>query len=79
MCRAMQQTFAMHHTARGCADGFVVLIDHIENFFAAIRNQAKPNCPFETGFQTSIACRMAVESLWSGRTVRWDANLEQIV
>ena len=52
---------------------------HIENFFAAIRNQAKPNCPFETGFQTSIACRMAVESLWSGRTVRWDANLEQIV
>src|SRR3954464_1567020 len=24
---------------------------HIENFFAAIRDQARLNCPFETGFQ----------------------------
>jgi predicted dehydrogenase len=52
---------------------------HTENFFAAIRDQAKPNCPFEIGFQTSVACRMAVQSLWSGRTVRWDAQSEQIV
>jgi len=52
---------------------------HVENFFAAIRNEGSSSCPFETGFQTSIACRMAVESLWTGRTVRWDAAQEQIV
>ena len=38
----------------------------------------EPNCPFELGFRVSIACRMAVESYRKGRTVRWDAQQEEI-
>ena len=52
---------------------------HIQNFLDAIRGSAEPNCPFELGFNVSVACRMAVESYRSGRTVRWDPQSEQIV
>lgn len=52
---------------------------HMQNFFDSIRGQATPNCPFEIGFRVSIACRMAVESYRQGRTVRWDAQREEIV
>jgi predicted dehydrogenase len=52
---------------------------HMQNFVDAIRTGAKPNCPFEVGFRTAIACRMAVDSYRLGRTVRWDAAREEIV
>ena len=52
---------------------------HMDNFFAAIRDGATPNCPFEIGYRVSIACRMAVESYHQWRTVRWDAEREEIV
>lgn len=52
---------------------------HMQNFFDSIRGQGAVNCPFEIGFRVSIACRMAVESYRQGRTVRWDAQREEIV
>ncbi|MBY0505187.1 MAG: Gfo/Idh/MocA family oxidoreductase [Bryobacteraceae bacterium] len=52
---------------------------HLRNFFDCIRTGATPNCPFEIGYRTSIACRMAVESYRLGRPVRWDAAKEEIV
>jgi predicted dehydrogenase len=52
---------------------------HMKNFLDAIRFSSKPNCPFELGYRVSIACRMAVESYLQQRTVRWDANREEIV
>ncbi len=52
---------------------------HMQNFFDAIRLNREPNCPFETGFRVSIACRMAVESYQRERMVRWDAQAEEIV
>jgi len=52
---------------------------HMRNFLDSIRGAATPNCPFEVGFRTSIACRMAVDSYRLGRTVRWDAQAEKIV
>ena len=52
---------------------------HMENFLDAIRYGKEPNCPFETGYRVSIACRMAVESYHQWRTVRWDAEREEIV
>lgn len=54
-------------------------IAHLLNFMECIRNGAKPNCPFELGYRTSIACRMAVESYRQQRTMRWDADREEIV
>ncbi len=52
---------------------------HMQNFFDAIRLGREPNCPFETGFRVSIACRMAVESYQQERMVRWDSQSEEIV
>jgi predicted dehydrogenase len=52
---------------------------HMQNFIDSVRGQAKPACPFEQGFRISIACRMAVESYRQGRTMRWDAQKEEIV
>jgi predicted dehydrogenase len=52
---------------------------HMENFFDCIRSGKEPNCPFEIGYRVSIACRMAVESYRTGRTLRWDPQREEIV
>jgi len=52
---------------------------HMRNFFDVIRNGGETNCPFEVGFRTSIACRMAVESYRQQRTIRWDAQKEELV
>ncbi len=52
---------------------------HMRNFLDSIRGTATPNCPFDVGFRTSIACRMAVDSYRLGRTVRWDPQAEKIV
>lgn len=51
---------------------------HMLNFFDCIRTSAQPNCPFEVGFRTSIACRMAVESYRQQRTIRWDSSKEEL-
>ncbi|MGE5647857.1 MAG: Gfo/Idh/MocA family protein [Acidobacteriota bacterium] len=52
---------------------------HMQNFLDAIRTGVEPNCPFELGFRVSIACRMAVDSYRTGRTLRWDPQKEEIV
>ena len=52
---------------------------HIQNFLECVRTGAEPNCPFDVGFRTSIACRMAVDSYRLGRTLRWDPAKEEIV
>ena len=52
---------------------------HMQNFFDSIRTGNPTNCPFDVGFRVSIACRMAVESYRQGRTMRWDADKEEIV
>jgi hypothetical protein len=51
----------------------------MQNFFDSIRENKEPNCPFEIGFRISIACRMAVDSYRTGRTLRWDREKEEIV
>jgi predicted dehydrogenase len=52
---------------------------HMQNFLDAVREGKPTNCPFEIGFNVSIACRMAVESYRQGRTMKWDADKEEIV
>ncbi len=52
---------------------------HMQNFLDAIRLGKEVNCPFDLGYRVSIACRMAVESYRQGRTVKWDAEKEEIV
>lgn len=52
---------------------------HMENFFDSIRAGREPNCSFETGYRVTVACLMAVESYRTGRTVRWNADTEEMV
>lgn len=52
---------------------------HMRNFFDCIRTGVTPNCPFEIGYRTSIACRMAVESYRQGRPMHWDPAKEEII
>jgi predicted dehydrogenase len=53
--------------------------EHMQNFFDCVRSRKEPNCPFEIGFRSAIACQMAITSYRRGRTVRWDAEREEIV
>jgi predicted dehydrogenase len=52
---------------------------HMRNFFDCVRSREEPNCPFDLGFRSAIACQMAIASLRQKRTVQWDAEREQIV
>jgi predicted dehydrogenase len=52
---------------------------HLQNFMDCVRSRKTPNCPFEIGFRSAIACRMAIDSYRQGRTVRWDPQREDIV
>ena len=52
---------------------------HMQNFLDCIRTGKQTNCPFEVGYRVSIACSMAIESYYSGRTVQWDPVKEELV
>jgi predicted dehydrogenase len=52
---------------------------HMQNFLDCVRSGRETNCPFEVGFRVSIACRMAVDSYRTGRTLHWDPVKEEIV
>jgi len=54
-------------------------LPHMQNFFDCVRSRQEPNCPFEIGYRSAIACQMAITSLRLGRTVVWDAEREEIV
>jgi predicted dehydrogenase len=51
---------------------------HMQNFVDCVRSRKEPNCPFEIGFRSAIACQMAVAAYRQGRTVRWDAKQQEI-
>jgi predicted dehydrogenase len=52
--------------------------EHMRNFFDCVRSRKEPDCPFEIGFRSAIACQMAINSYRRGSTVRWDAEREEI-
>jgi len=52
---------------------------HLQNFFDCVRSRKQPNCPFELGFRSAIACRMALTAFREGRRVTWDAERGEIV
>jgi predicted dehydrogenase len=52
---------------------------HMQNFVDCVRSRKEPNCPFEIGFRSAIACQMTVSSYRQGRTVHWDEGREEIV
>jgi predicted dehydrogenase len=52
---------------------------HMQNFFDCMRSRKEPNCPFEIGYRSAIACQMSIASYHKKRAVRWDPKTEDIV
>jgi predicted dehydrogenase len=52
---------------------------HMRNFFDCVRSRKEPDCPFELGYKSAIACQMAIASLRQSRTVQWDPQKQEIV
>ncbi len=52
---------------------------HMQDFFNCMRSRRETIAPFELGFRSAIACQMAIRSYREGRTVKWDAQREEIV
>lgn len=53
--------------------------DHIRNFLDCIVSRNDPNAPVEAGLGTSIALAMAMESLRTGRRVKWDPASRRMI
>jgi hypothetical protein len=46
---------------------------HIRNLLECVRSRREPNAPVEAGQSTNIVLCMAMESLRSGRRLKWNA------
>jgi len=51
---------------------------HIRNFMECIRTRKDPNAPVEAGQATNIVLCMAMDSLRSGRRLRWNAAARRV-
>ncbi len=51
---------------------------HIRNFLECIRTREEPNAPVEAGQATNIVLCMALESLHTGKRLRWNAQRRQV-
>jgi predicted dehydrogenase len=48
--------------------------DHIRNFLDCIRSRKEPTAPVEAGLGTAISLCMTIDSLRSGRRLKWNAG-----
>jgi predicted dehydrogenase len=52
---------------------------HVQNFLESVRSRQEPNAPVEAGQATNIALCMAMESLKTGRRIKWDSGARKMV
>jgi predicted dehydrogenase len=60
------------------ADGTDLVIAHARNFLACVKSRKKPNADVEEGHLSAVMCHLGNISTRLGRTLRWDAEKEQI-
>jgi len=51
---------------------------HIRNFLECVRTRQEPNAPVEAGLNAAIALAMALDSMRSGKRLRWNAATQQV-
>jgi hypothetical protein len=51
---------------------------HIANFLKSVRDRSEPIATIEMGQRTNTVCCMAIESLRTGRRVRWNAERKRL-
>lgn len=61
------------------AQRLYVSSDHIGNFIECARSRKDPICDVETGHRSATECHLANSALRLGRTLHWDAEVEQFV
>jgi predicted dehydrogenase len=52
---------------------------HVLNFLECVRSRNNPNATIEMGNYTSIVLAMAIESLNTGRRIRWDRQARRMI
>lgn len=52
---------------------------HMRNWMECIRSRKQPNAPIEAGYAHSVALCMAIESMQTGKKVRFDRATQEIV
>jgi predicted dehydrogenase len=52
--------------------------DHIRNFLDCVRTRREPNAPVEAGLSVVIVLSMALDSLRSGRRLKWNAAARRV-
>jgi Oxidoreductase family, C-terminal alpha/beta domain len=52
---------------------------HVRNFLDCMKSRAKPNADVEEGHRTAVMCHLGNISTRLGRTLRWDAEKEQVI
>jgi predicted dehydrogenase len=60
------------------ADGTDLVIAHARNFLECLKTRQKPNADVEEGHLSAVMCHLGNISTRLGRTLRWDADKEQI-
>ena len=53
-------------------------LSHIRNFMDCVVSRREPNAPVEAGQATNIVLCMAMDSLRSGRRLRWNTQTRQV-
>jgi predicted dehydrogenase len=51
---------------------------HVRNFLDCMRSRQDPSAPIEAGQTTNITLAMTIESIWSGRRIRWNPSTRQM-
>jgi hypothetical protein len=51
---------------------------HVRNFMECVASRKDPNAPVEAGQATNIVLCMAMDSLRSGRRLRWNAATRKV-
>ena len=61
------------------ADGTDLNVSHVRNFIECVKSRQKPNADVEEGHRSAVMCHLGNISTRLGRTLRWDAEKEQIM
>lgn len=47
---------------------------HVRNFLDSVKSRQRPVCDVETGFNSTLPCLLAIVSVKTGQTVKWDGK-----
>ncbi len=54
-------------------------VPHVRNFLDCIKSRQQPTSNVESGHQTAVSCHLANIAMKLGRTLRWDAQKEEVI